>query len=198
MLTIMTTKLDVRSQKNRQSQAEGCETVPKTASGRVKKTPGVRKSVRLELKRMTTKDVEQVVATDEQTKSQDKTKIDSLQGQVPLPQTQYRQETIYKDRNMCGEEPEEVSIVMIEGEEEDVDAEVVPVPSTTRQKAERSNARVKQLKLMRMKDIAESREMRLLRRRGLHVQKPPLGTKHVMWADKSELVRIYRYSPTIT
>lgn len=198
----MTTKLDkksssvdVQSRTNKQSQVERCETVPKRASGRVKKPAGTRKSVRLELKRMSMKEVQQAVAAGKQARSQDKRKVDK---QAPSLQTQtahYQPETIYGDDK--NEYDEEESIIMIEGEE-DVDAEVVPVPSTARQKAERHNARVKQLSLMRMRDIAESREMRLLRRRGLHVQKPTPGTKHVMWADKSELVRIYRYSPTIT
>ena len=189
--------MDVQSRRNRLSQVERCEIATKTASGRARKPVGVRKSVRLELKRMSMKEVQQTVADRKrvESKSQDKIKIDSLQEQVLLPQTKTAQcqpETFYDDQIQSDEE----SIVMIEGEE-DIDAEVVPVPSTTRQKAERHNARGRQLRLMRMKDIAESREMRLLRRRGLYVQKPTLGAKHVMWADKKELVRIYRYSPTI-
>ena len=144
---------------------------------------------------MSMKDVQQAVADRKrvESKSQDKRKIDSLQEQVLLPQTKTAQcqpETFYDDQIQSDEE----SIVMIEGEE-DIDAEVVPVPSTTRQKAERHNARGRQLRLMRMKDIAESREMRLLRR-GLYVQKPTLGAKHVMWADKKEVVRIYCYLPS--
>lgn len=75
------------------------------------------------------------------------------------------------------------------------EVEVYPVPSTTQEKEARRLARQKQLREMQVRDLAESRKMRLLRRQGVLAQEPATKRRRVVWAEQDKLVRIHVYSP---
>ena len=196
----MTTKTlcnaDAFSGTKRHPQAEIHEKVKKTASGRVRK-PATRRSMRLELRRMTITEAAQKlgkrqgkasmkhsITSGKKTKSTKDQKSES-KGHQLTRETQPQSPTVYP-------------LETVDEEKGDIGNVEYPIPLTAQQKEERRLARMQQLRIMRARETAESREVRLLQRRGLYVRKPPVTERHIMWANQDKLVKIHRYSPTIT
>ena len=74
-----------------------------------------------------------------------------------------------------------------------------PMPSTPQQKMARQLARQRQLEEMRVREAAQAREERFLRRQGLlNPPKKTVNTKRIKWKDDSDLVEIFIYLPTCT
>lgn len=73
-----------------------------------------------------------------------------------------------------------------------------PMPSTPQQKMARQLARQKQLEEMRVREAAQAREERFLRRQGLfNLPRKANNTKRIKWKDDSDLVEIFLYLPTL-
>ena len=83
------------------------------------------------------------------------------------------------------------SAVLID-EEEDVAG--YPLASTNKQKEARRLSRQKKIVEMKHRQMAEDRQMRLLRRQGLVLMRKKKSRKTVTWQKDSELVKIFSYS----
>ena len=75
--------------------------------------------------------------------------------------------------------------------------EEYPQPSTPQQKLIRRLARQKQLEEMRAREAAQSREERLLRRKGVlpDIKAVQSSAKRISWRDETDLVEMFIYSP---
>ena len=83
------------------------------------------------------------------------------------------------------------SAVLID-EEEDVAG--YPLASTNKQKEARRLSRQRKILEMKHRQMAEDRQMRLLRRQGLVLMRKKKSRKSVTWQKDSELVKIFSYS----
>lgn len=70
-----------------------------------------------------------------------------------------------------------------------------PLTSTMKQKEVRRLARQRKILEMKHRQLAEDRQMRLLRRQGLVMIQREKGRKRVTWQKDSELVKMFFYSP---